>query len=202
MPEVIKMSYDHIKDAVPSNNYEDFLILVPDSLTESGEMFLQRFKRLELWFIYGMILIVGILFLFSSGFGINSGWYKNLKRSSVNPYIIGILLLLSIAISFISTFMTWEHVSAENISIDFNISIYFLIGDLLLLLWSVVFFQGENILYSIYTSSILFLYHFWLFTYLWILKPISAIFSIFLVLIYGYLFYSMIHLASINNIVI
>lgn len=192
--------YNHITHAVPPSGYEDLMILTPEILTESSEMFIQRFKRFELWFIYSIILIVGILFLVSSLIGINSNWYKNLNRSIANSYIVGVLLLASVAISFISVFMTWEHITPQSYSVDFSISIYLLIGDFLLLLWSAVFFQGNNILYSIYTSSILFLYHFWLFIYLWILKPVSAIFSIFLVIIYGYLFYTMIHIASVNSV--
>ena len=194
--------YDPIIHAVPPNNQNDILVLTSGVVKDSGEMFFQRSSRPELWFIYLSITVLTILFLASSLSGLNSDWYRQIKRSTVNPYLIGILWVIATVLSYVTIFMLWEHATPNEIPIDFRLSVFFLIGSFLSLFWSAILFQGNNISLALGISMILFLYQFWLFIYIWSIKPNAAFFMIPIIIMYGYLVYSMLHLVTINNIVI
>jgi hypothetical protein len=119
---------DFTKEAVPPNSKRDILILTSGVARESGEMLFQRTTRIDMWFIYITITIIYILFIVSVISGINSSWYKNLNKSNVNPYFIGILWAFSTFFSYGAIFMIWEHVNPNKVTFDFILSLYFLIG--------------------------------------------------------------------------
>lgn len=194
--------YDHVKHAVPPTAISDVLILTPDFLQDSSNMFFERFYRLELWFIYISITIVTILFLLSCLSGINSDWYHQINHSSVNPYIIGFLWVIATIISYIAIFMLWENTSPTHTPLDFRLSVLFLVGSFLSLLWSTVLFQANNIALATWISMLLFVFQFFLFTYIWFFKPVASFFMLPVIIMYGFLVYSMVHLLTINNIVI
>jgi tryptophan-rich sensory protein len=192
--------YDFTKKGIPPNNKSDILILTSGVIQESGEMLLQRTAMLDMWFIYISITIIYILFFISAIFGINSTWYTNLKKSGISPWLIGSLWVIVTILSYIAIFMIWRHVKPGEIVLDLTVSIYFLIGSFLALLWAAVFFQGNNIGLSVWIAALNFLYQFWLLIYVWYIKPAAAIFMIPALIMYGYIFYAMVHLATINNI--
>ncbi len=193
---------DFAYDGVPANNMDDVLILTSGVVRDSAEMFLQRASRRDMWFIYLTISIANIMTIASTISGINSNWYKSINKSNINPYVIGALWVIATALSYVSIFMIWNRVSMDTIPIDMTLSILYLIGSLLSVIWAVVFFQGNNIGIAVWMAAILFLFQFWLIFYVWNIKPIAAMFMIPIVVLYGYLFYSMIHVASINDIII
>lgn len=193
---------DFTRDGVPPHQAQDILNIMPGIIKDSGEMLFERAVRADMWFIYIIITIINILVLLSALFGINSTWYKNLKRSKNNPWLIGSLWVIATILSYGAIFMLWEHVTPEAVAKDMQLSIYFMIGNFLSLLWSTVFFQGNNIALSVWIAALLFLYQFWLFIYIWILKIRAAMFMIPLIILYGYLFYAMIHIATLNNIIV
>lgn len=194
--------YDPITHAVPPNNTSDVLVLTSGVVKESGEMFFQRSARTELWFIYISTTVLTILFLASSLSGVNSNWYKQIKKSNVNPYIIGTLWVIATVLSYTAIFMIWEHSKPNEIPLDFRLSVFFLIGSFMSLLWTTILFQGNNIALALWVSIIMFLYQFWLFIYIWLIKPRAALFMIPIIIMYGYLAYSMLHLLTINNIIV
>ena len=184
----------------PVNPRTNVLVLTSGVVRDSADMFFQRAVRLDMWFIYISITVINILFLISSIFGVTSEWYKNINRSRVNPYIIGTLWIIATILSYGAIFMIWEHVKPNEVMKDMRISLLFLVGSFLSFLWTTVLFQGNNIVMAVWISSILFLYQFWLFIYVMSMNVKAALFMIPIVIMYGYLFYSMVHLASINNI--
>lgn len=194
--------HDFTRQGVPPNSQRDILILTDGVVTESAEMLFQRLSRREMWFIYICMTIIYILFIISVISGINSTWYRNLRRSNVNPWVVGVLWAFSTLLSYGAIFMIWEHVRPDEISLDMTLSVYFLIGVFISLLWATVFFQGNNIVFAAWIAAILFLYQFWLFTYIWTIRFWAAIFMIPIVIFYGYTLYAMIHLATLNNIII
>ena len=165
-------------------------------------MLLERAARADMWFIYIVITIINILVILSALFGINSTWYKNLHKSRRNPWLIGALWIVATILSYGAIFMLWEHVTSDTIAKDMELSVYFMIGNFLSLLWSTIFFQGNNLSMSVWISALLFLYQFWLFIYIWSIKIRAALFMIPLIILYGYLFYSMVHVATLNNVIL
>ena len=194
--------HDFTRHAIPPNSKEDILILTSGMVRESGQMLFQRTVRREMWFIYISITIIYILFIISTLSGINSTWYNNLRKSQVNPYVVGILWAFATVSAYGAIFMIWEHVMPDEVTIDFTLSIYFLIGAFLSLLWTIVLFHGDNIALAVWAAAIMFLYHFWLFSYIWTIRFMASLFMIPIVILYGYILYSMVHLATLNNIII
>lgn len=191
--------YDAYTEGVPPNEMQDLLLITPGVVRDSADMFLQRARRNDLRFIYICITILNILFLISAIFGVTSNWYKNLKTDGVSPYLIGSLWLVAAILSYGAIFMLWEHMRPDEIKKDVQISVYFLIGTFLSVLWAGVFFQGNDLRWSLWIAAILFLYSFWLLIYIWIIKPTAGVFMLPLVVMYGYFFYSSVHVAFLNN---
>ena len=194
--------YDHFHHAVPPNDMSDLLILASGPIKEQADMFLQRAYRKDMWVMYGSIIILNVLFLIISIIGINSTWYKNLQKSAHNSFVLGIIWVIVAIMSYGAIFMLWKHIEPDEVSEDLKISALFLSGTFLSLLWVVVFFQGNNITMAVWIGVVLFLYYFWLLIYMWSTKASAAIFMLPLVILYGYFVYSMIHLASLNNVMI
>ena len=195
------------REGIPPDTVDDILLLKYNVTNEAGYMLRQKFVMRELWLIYTCILVIYILSAASTISGTSSLWYQTLNRSEVDAYEIGALWVISVILSYVSIFLIWSRMimsddgyAFKRRTIDLEISVYFLIGAFLLLLWSSIFFQGNNIAMSIWIAAAIFIYHFWLFIYICHIDIRIAILLIPLVIIYGYLFYAMIHLASINNI--
>jgi tryptophan-rich sensory protein len=191
--------YDAYTDGVPPNNQYDVLNMTPSAIQESADMFLQRARRNDMRFIYICIIILNILFLVSAIFGITSTWYQNLKKDNISAYLIGSLWLVSAILSYGAIFMLWENIKPDEIKRDIRISVYFLIGCFLNVLWAGVFFQGNDLRWGLWLAALLFLYSFWLLIYIWIIKPIAGLLMLPLVVMYGYFFYYSVHVASLNN---
>lgn len=193
---------DFSYDAVPANKMDDVLILTSGVVRDSAEMFLQRISRRDMWFVYLSITIVNLLTVASTISGINGTWYKNLNKTEINPYVIGALWVVATILSYISIFMIWSNVSIDMVPMDMKLSIAYLIGSVLSVFWAIVFFQANQIAIAAWLAAVLFLYQFWLFFYVLNIKPVAAMFLIPILVLYGYLFYSMIHVATINDIIL
>ena len=175
-------------------------LYMADVIHHKNSGFLSRITRVDMIVIYITIIIIGILFLTSSYFGVHSIWYENLIKAGANTYLIAALWVIASILSYLGIFLFWNNIGPDETAEDVRLSVYFLIGDFLSLLWAAVFFQGNNIVLSVWISAILFLYQFWLFIYIWNLKIKASLFMIPLIILYAYFFYSMVHLAVLNNI--
>lgn len=183
--------------------YTQYIVeMTPDFLQPSAKQFFQRMYSWEMWLVYIMIIIVNILFLLSSIFGILSTWYNNLNLHSFNSIAFSIIWVLFSGLSYATIFMLWKNVGPNERPNDLFYGILFLIGSLLSLLWSVVFFQGQNIVLGFWFSIVLFLYYFVIMVHIWHLNHTAVPFMLPIVILYGYLVYSMIHLAEYNNVIL
>ena len=151
--------------------------------------------------IYGAILILGIIFIVLVFVGSTTTWYINLIEPNVNPWVVRGLWIAATIFSYLGYYLIID-TSPEpgRAPIDLIVSVYYLIGSFILLLWTVVFYYAENLALSLWLSIVVFVYRFWLFTYIWYIRPAAAIFLIPDLLIYAYLIYSVAHLAYLNNV--
>ena len=161
--------------------------------------FFTSFKRSDVLLIYGLTIAAWAIFFTSYLFGINSEWYASIIPDNVNVWIPRILWIVTTIISYLGLYILWGDATARTFPFYLAISVLFLIGQLLAILWAVGTYQGQNLVAGAWLSAILFLYIFWIATYIWNFNKLAAILIVPLVLMYGYLFYSMVHLAAIND---
>ncbi len=196
--------YDHVKHAVPPTQRRDIFLLARDLaggiLKDSVDMGLQRVWRRDLWIIFSVMLVLNILIVASAISGYLSPWYQGLQRPNVSPILTGILWIVTSLLSFGALFMVWEHVRASEVPVDVRLSIYFMIGSFLATIWAGTFFQGNNIVASMWLAGATFLYYFWLMLHFAYVRLRASVFLMPLVAMYGYLFYSMIQIQSLNGI--
>lgn len=165
-----------------------------------GSLF-STFTRLDFLFVYGVILIVSILFLLSFFFGTNTTFYQNLiKQNIISGWVIEVLWVIATILSYIGLFFLWDNKTPNQDIRNLRISVLFLIGNFLTLAWSVTFFQAENITFAAWIAAAVLIYNFWLFIYLYYINVIASLFLIPIILMYVYLLYFTIHIAFLNNI--
>ncbi len=160
----------------------------------------QRLHRADYLFVYAVVVVVWILFLLAYIPGIYSDWYNGLRLSGLNLWIPRVGWLVATLISYVGLYLFWGNSTPEEMSRDLGITVLFIIASLLIFAWAVALYQAENIALATWIACALFVYEFWLFIYIWNLKPIAALFLIPLLFMYFYLIYSMIQLARLNNV--
>lgn len=149
-----------------------------------------------------VLLLIYIPFFISYFYGTYSTWYENLKTDTENTWVIAGLWVIATIISYIGLYILWRNPTAETVARNLTIAVLFYIGNVILLAWSVIFYQFQNIAIATWITLILFIFEFWVFIYIWNIDRLAAIFLIPLVGMYLYFFYSMVHLASINDVVL
>jgi tryptophan-rich sensory protein len=178
----------------------DFMILTSGPVRENIDLAFQRIMRKETWFIYCTLIILYVMIFLSVWYGVNSTWYQSLIRTNYNDWVVVGLVAAAIILSYFSFGFLWNHITPSNLANETTTSIFFIIGALLTLLWSITLFQGQNLNVALWMGAVNFLYHFWLMIYVWYLNPKASIFMIPAVIMYGYLFYLVLHVATSNNI--
>jgi tryptophan-rich sensory protein len=118
----------------------------------------------------------------------------------VNVWIPRILWFLAIILSYVSLYLLWNGKRAISLEVSIQINAIYIISELIIIAWSVIFLQGQNILGAIWLSFALLIFQIWLLYYVWKLDATAGLYMVPLVLMYLYLLYSMIHLASINGV--
>ena len=150
--------------------------------------------------IFVVTILIDILFFVSFLVGTYSTWYSNIKQDNINPWIPRISWIVVTLISYVATYILWKNINPDNVVVISKVSIFYLVNALLILLWSVAFYQLQNIAAGFWMSLILLLYNFWLMIYIWYINPLASIFIFPLVAMYFYFMYSTLHLAWINNV--
>lgn len=155
--------------------------------------------RIEIILISTVLILLLILNIFVSITGATGKWYNELKHGSISQWIVIFFWIIATLLSYISLILLWNYIDVEKILI---IMVFFLIGNFLLLGWVSIFYCSEDIGLSVWLVGLLFVYNFWLFIYIWYIRPIAAIFIIPITLFYIFLMYSVAHLAYLNDIVL
>lgn len=152
--------------------------------------------------IMAVLLLIYIPFFISYFYGTYSTFYENLKKDTDNTWVIAGLWIVATIISYIGLYILWRNPTPETTSRNLVIAVLFFIGNVILLAWSVIFYQFHNISTATWITLILFIFEFYIFLYVWNIDRLAAIFLIPLVGMYLYFFYSMVHLASINGVIL
>ena len=152
--------------------------------------------------VIGVLLLIYIPIFISYFFGINSTWYENLKKDIANTWIIAGLWIVVIIISYIGLYILWRNPTPEIIARNLIITVLFFLGNVILLAWSVIFYQFQNISTATWIALVLFIFEFWIFIYVWNVDRLAGILLLPLVGMYLYFFYSMVHLAFINDVML
>jgi len=196
--------FDEIEELeldIMSKNLNDILILFPDSVRKYFNTIIKKIATKEFKFILLCLLVLNILILTSILSGINSEWYKTNEIESVNNmYVIIVVWIIVIILSYVSIVILWENVDIYSLSTDFTISNYFIIGGFLTLLWTTSYFQANNIGFSFWLSLINMMYQFWLIIVIWHINRKAAIFLFPSLIVYIYIFYTMVKLVRNQNI--
>jgi tryptophan-rich sensory protein len=149
-----------------------------------------------------VLLLIYIPFFISYFYGTYSPWYESLKRDTDNTWVIAGLWIVATIISYIGLYILWRNPTPETVARNLIIAVLFYIGNVILLAWSVIFYQFQNISTATWITLILFIFEFWVFIYVWNIDRLAAIFLIPLVGMYLYFFYSMVHLAFLNGVLL
>lgn len=162
--------------------------------------FWQRIKRLDFIVVYGSLLILSILLIVMIFIGDSTAWYNSLVQPSINPWYVRGLWVVGTILSYVGFYFVGESIKDHEVPIDLILTTYFIITDLIFLGWAAAFYYAENIALSVWIALLLFIYNFWLLLYIWRINVITAIFLIPNLILYVYLMYQSLHIASLNEI--
>lgn len=146
-------------------------------------------------------LILVTLFIICAYFGSRLKWYQDLEhKDPANTYLLAGLWILFSLLSYISLYLISD--MDENIYGQSRLIIYFVITNLLNLLWVVIFYVYMEFLVSIIIVLFIILINFYVILFLLSMNIWAGLLYIPLEALYIYLLYSFINLASKNGIVI
>ena len=152
----------------------------------------------EDWTLWITSITLTILFLVGAYFGARTPFYMNLVKSSDNVWIIAGLWVLVSLISYASFYFV-RNVD-EKIYGQSRLLPLFIIVAFLNILWVVVFYVYGSFVYTLLILAIVVLLNFFIIIFLWYINIWAALSLVPLEIMYLYLFYSILHLSSINNV--
>jgi len=172
--------YEEISDYQEPFDYEEGFFLLTDLTTS--------------------VLLTGIVVLFvilviSLEEGSSSTWYRQLILPHLHPYYLTVLLIFSLLLQYIVVIID------PRLHLNFVLALLF-VSTAFLLLWSLAFFQGENIGLAAWASVPFLIFQFGLFFYFYYRDWVSSVLILFSIGFAIYLFYLMAHIASINDTIV
>lgn len=162
--------------------------------------FYQRAQRADFWIVTTITVMVWILFFVIYFVGLYSDWYNQLKQPNINVWIPRVGWVIASGISYLGLYLLWRNVSQDRIPQLLAISVLYAVGAFIMIAWVLAFFYAQNIGLAAWIAAVLFIFQFWLFIFIWYINYVSALLTLPLVLMYLYLAYSMVNLASLNNV--
>lgn len=177
---------------VPSICIEPDMTCVPENITESCS---SSSSSYEAFFLGVTLLFITVATIAIVVAGARNSWYTTLNTGST-PIWVGLTVWsLATLVAYVGLFLFYL-----NTCHRLTLVVLFLIGELLTLAWVSIFFYGQNLVLSLWSIAIVFVYMFSVFIYMWYITPSAAIFLLPLLATYLYMFYSVIHLANLNNV--
>lgn len=173
--------------------------------TEVPHIIILSYEEIYFNWTYILIFIITFLvyipFFISYFFGIYSSWYESLRMTTGNNnWIPRILWVVTSLVSFIGLYILWRNPTEEIVRRNLQISVLYLIGNFILVLWSVTFLQFQNIAAAVWLAVVILLFQVFMFVYIWTINPIAAIFFIPLIAMYIYFVVDLVNLANLNNV--
>lgn len=169
-------------------------------IKQSSNSELSRLKQPVFIVVYLSLIILGILLLVVVYFGLKTDWNNRLIPSDVNPWIVRILWVFATIASYLAYHFIVENINEHPIPRDLIVSVLYIISSFLFLAWAITYYYAEDIVLSLWILFAVFVYNVWLFIYVWRLTELGAAFLVPNLILYVYLLYSTLHIASINNI--
>lgn len=161
-----------------------------------------RLVRYEYIIVYLALIVLAILLLLVVFYGESAPFYQSLVQPDISPWIARIGWIVATILSYVSFFFIYQDIRVYPVPRDFIVSILFVINGALFLAWAVAFYYGQSHMGAIWLAIVLFIFNYWIFIYVWNMSPIAALFLIPNLILYAYLLYGSIHLASINNAIL
>jgi len=142
-----------------------------------------------------------ILFIIAAYFGSKQTWYVNLPvKSQDNIWILAGAWILVSLISYGAFYFIRN--ADEAIYGQSRLLPLFLMISYINLLWAIVFYLYQSFLGTIILILLIILINFFIIVFLFNINTWAALCIIPLEILYIYLLYSIIHLASVNNITV
>lgn len=161
----------------------------------------------EIYFSWTYIIIFIITFLIyipffvSYFFGIYSAWYASLRMTTGNDnWVPRILWVVASLVSYIGLYILWRNPTEAIVRRNLIISVLYLIGNFILILWSVVFLQLQDIAGAVWLGVVILVFQIGMFVYIASLDIVAALFFLPLIAMYIYFVVDLVNLAEINNI--
>jgi tryptophan-rich sensory protein len=153
------------------------------------------------WILWICSFILTILFLVASFIGAKESWYVNLPvKSNENSWLIAGLWVVASLLSYLAFYIVRDY--DEEKYGQSRLLPLFLIVSYLNVLWVILFFKFQSFTSTIIILAVIFAVQFYIMIFLLYINAWAFVVLIPLQVLYGYLIYSIFHLASINNIVI
>lgn len=198
--EIYKVNNDIIveNNNTLDNNLDNYVV-IPDD--KKDDNFLSRFlpQNGPTWYMIVASIVLTILFLVGSYFGVRKKWYRTLPvKSNENTWVVAVLWVIASLISYGIFYFIKD--KDESIYGQSRIYPYFVIISFLNVLWVVLYFNNQNTVLTLLIIGIIFALQLYIIIFLFYISIIAAVLLVPLQILYAYLFYSILHLASINNI--
>lgn len=146
-----------------------------------------------------MAILLTVLFIVAAYFGAKEDWYVNLPvKSQDNVWILAGLWIFFSLVSYGAYYLIRD--ADENVYGQSRLLPLFLIISYLNLLWAVIFYLYQSFIAALLLVGLIILINMYIIFFLWEINPWAAVTVIPLEILYIYLFYSFIRLASNNEI--
>lgn len=153
------------------------------------------------WILWISSFILIILFLIISYFGAREKWYINLpKKNNGNTWLIAGLWVIASLLSYGTFYIIKDY--DDKIYGQSRLIAFYLIVSFLNILWAIIFFKYQNFLWTLILLLIVFAVQFYILIFVININFFAGVLILPLQILYGYLFYSFLNLASINNIIL
>lgn len=153
------------------------------------------------WILWLCSFILTILFLAASYIGAREPWYVQLPhKTNENSWLIAGLWIGASFISYFAFYLVKDY--DETIYGQSRLLPLFLIVSFLNILWVILFFKYQSFTAALIIIGLIFTIQFYIMIFVLYINVWAFVVLIPLQALYGYLFYSILHLASINTIII
>ncbi len=146
-------------------------------------------------------LILVILFIVAAYFGARLKWYQDLpKKSSDNTYILAAAWIIASILSYVSFYLIKDE--DDSIYGYSRLIAWYALINFLNLLWVVIFYIYQSFIGAIVILLIISFLTFYIFLFFLAIHILAGVFILPLLILYVYLIYTLINLASRNAIII
>lgn len=189
-----------MEDYIPMNNLKPVIAIQPTQpVIEPIKTTSFWPTTPENWTLWITSFTLSILFLVGAYLGARESFFVNLPVKSGEPtWLIAVLWVIVSLISYASFYLVRNY--DECIYGQSRLLPLFLIMSYLNILWLVTFYIYGNFTFTLFVLGIIILVNFYILVFLYQINVWAMVSVLPLFAMYIYLFYSILHLASINKV--